>query len=203
VVQRSLDDNVQRVLAEAAGQRIMVLAPALRAKAAVLREELPRLRQRGFQRIRLDGEIHQLDDPRALPAAAAGREYEVQLVVDRLVATARPAQPAGGLARTGLSGGPGPRHRLAQADANAPWREFPLSQSLACERCGDVFEKLTPRHFSFNHSEGACPTCGGLGRQLRFVPELVVPDSTKSVRGGALKPWRLGGRISSSNTTRC
>jgi excinuclease ABC subunit A len=194
VVQRSLDDNVQRVLAEAAGQRIMVLAPALRAKAAVLREELPRLRQRGFQRIRLDGEIHQLDDPRALPAAAAGREYEVQLVVDRLVATVDQRSRLADSLELAFREGRDRAIIMAQADANAPWREFPLSQSLACERCGDVFEKLTPRHFSFNHSEGACPTCGGLGRQLRFVPELVVPDSTKSVRGGALKPWRLGGK---------
>ena len=60
--------------------------------------------------------------------------------------------------------------------------------------CGDVFEKLTPRHFSFNHSEGACGTCGGLGRKLRFIPELVIPDPEKSVRGGAIKPWRIGGK---------
>src|SRR5690606_25488305 len=87
VTQRSLDDNVARVLAEAAGQRIMLLAPALRAKAAVLRDELPRLRQRGFQRIRLDGEIVTLDDPKLIPAGTGNREFEVQLVVDRLVAT--------------------------------------------------------------------------------------------------------------------
>jgi hypothetical protein len=79
---------------------------------------------------------------------------------------------------------------LAQKTAEAPWREVALSQSLACEICGDVFEKLTPRHFSFNHSDGACGTCGGLGRKLRFVPELIVADPEKSVRGGALKPWR-------------
>ena len=83
---------------------------------------------------------------------------------------------------------------LAQKTADAPWREVALSQSLACEICGDVFEKLTPRHFSFNHSDGACSTCGGLGRKLRFVPELIVADPEKSVRGGALKPWRIGGK---------
>jgi excinuclease ABC subunit A len=83
---------------------------------------------------------------------------------------------------------------LAQKTAEAPWREVALSQSLACEICGDVFEKLTPRHFSFNHSDGACGTCGGLGRKLRFVPELIVADPEKSVRGGALKPWRIGGK---------
>jgi excinuclease ABC subunit A len=194
VVQRSLDDNVQRVLAEAAGDRIMLLAPALRAKAAVLRDELPRLRQRGFQRIRLDGEILNLDDPRLLPTATGSREFEVQLVVDRLVATPDQRSRLADSLELAFREGRDRAVVLAQRSADAPWREIQLSQSLACECCGDVFEKLTPRHFSFNHSEGACPTCGGLGRQLRFVPELVVPDPSKSVRGGAIKPWRLGGK---------
>ncbi|MEY2879940.1 MAG: hypothetical protein RLZZ15_2320, partial [Verrucomicrobiota bacterium] len=83
---------------------------------------------------------------------------------------------------------------LAQKTPEAPWREIPLSQSLACEICGDVFAKLGARHFSFSHREGACPTCDGLGRKLRFVPELIVPDPDKSVREGAIKPWRIGGK---------
>ena len=83
---------------------------------------------------------------------------------------------------------------LAQKTADAPWRELSLSQSLACEICGEVFEKLTPRHFSFGHREGACPTCDGIGRKLKFVPELIVPDPDKSVREGAIKPWRIGGK---------
>src|SRR4051812_43039854 len=87
VVQRSLDDNVQRVLAECAGERVMLLAPFMRAKPSVLREELPRLRQRGFQRVRLDGEIKQLDDTRLVATGAGVKEMQVDLVVDRLVAT--------------------------------------------------------------------------------------------------------------------
>jgi excinuclease ABC subunit A len=83
---------------------------------------------------------------------------------------------------------------LVQRGADAPWRELPLSQNLSCEICGDVFEPLSPRHFSFNHKEGACPDCGGLGRKLTFSDELVVPDPEKSVREGAIKPWRIGGK---------
>src|SRR4051795_6422039 len=86
VIQRSLDDNVQRILAECAGERIMLLAPAMRAKPSVLRDELPRLRQRGFQRVRLNGEIHTLDDTRTVPITGV-KEVAVDLVVDRLVAT--------------------------------------------------------------------------------------------------------------------
>src|SRR4051812_10452985 len=80
VVQRSLDDNVQRVLAECAGERVMLLAPFMRARPSVLRDELPRLRQRGFQRVRLDGEVHNLDESRTAPVAAGTKEVAVDLV---------------------------------------------------------------------------------------------------------------------------
>jgi excinuclease ABC subunit A len=192
VVQRSLDDNVRRVLAECAGERIVLLAPFLRAKASVLRDELPQLRQRGFQRVRIGGEIRGLDEPGLLPAGAA--EVAVELVIDRLIAAPDQRSRLADSLELAFREGRDRAVVLAQKTPEAPWREVPLSQSLACEICGDVFEKLTPRHFSFNHSEGACPTCGGLGRKLRFVPELIIPDPEKSVREGAIKPWRIGGK---------
>jgi excinuclease ABC subunit A len=194
VVQRSLDDNVQRVLAECPGERVVLLAPFMRAKPAVLRDELPRVRQRGFQRVRLDGEIKNLDDPKLIPTGAGTKEMNVELVIDRLVAGADQRSRLADSLELAFREGKDRVIVLAQKTADAPWREVALSQSLACELCGDIFEKLTPRHFSFNHSDGACGTCGGLGRKLRFVPELIVADPEKSVRGGALKPWRIGGK---------
>ncbi|CAM2810781.1 excinuclease ABC subunit UvrA [Rariglobus hedericola] len=194
VVQRSLDDNVARVLREVPGERIMILAPALKAKASVLRDELPRLRQRGFQRVRLDGEIKNLDDSDLLPAGTRTAEIQVDLVIDRLVAVADQRSRLADSLELAFREGKDRVFILAQKSSATPWREIGLSQSLACEVCGDVFEKLTPRHFSFNHSEGACGTCGGLGRKLRFIPELVIADPEKSVRGGAIKPWRIGGK---------
>jgi len=192
IVQRSLDDNVQRVLTECAGERIMLLAPFMRAKPSVLREELPRLRQRGFQRVRMDGEIKTLDDPKLVPSLA--KEIEVDLIVDRLVATPDQRSRVADSLELAFREGKDRASVLAQKSADAPWRELTLSQSLACEICGAVYDKLTPRHFSFNHHEGACPTCDGLGRKLRFVPELIIPDPDKSVREGAIKPWRIGGK---------
>ena len=194
VVQRSLDDNVQRVLAECPGERVVLLAPFMRAKPAVLRDELPRVRQRGFQRVRLDGEIKNLDDPKLIPTGLGTKEMNVELVIDRLVAGADQRSRLADSLELAFREGKDRAIVLAQKTSDAPWREVALSQSLACELCGDIFEKLTPRHFSFNHSDGACGTCGGLGRKLRFVPELIVADPEKSVRGGALKPWRIGGK---------
>ncbi len=192
VVQRSLDDNVQRVLTECAGERVILLAPSMRAKPSVLRDELPRLRQRGFQRVRLDGEIKNLDEPKLIPAGT--KEIAVDLVIDRLVANADQRSRLADSLELAFREGKDRVIVLAQKKADEPWREIALSQSLACEICGDVFERLTPRHFSFNHKEGACPTCGGLGRKMKFVPELIVPDPEKSVREGAIKPWRIGGK---------
>jgi excinuclease ABC subunit A len=194
VVQRSLDDNVQRILTECAGERVILLAPFMRAKPSVLREELPRLRQRGFQRVRIDGEIKTLEDPKLVPAGVGTREMVVDLVIDRLVANADQRSRLADSLELAFREGKDRAGVLAQKSADAPWREFSLSQSRACEVCGDVFDKLTPRHFSFSAREGACPTCDGLGRKLRFVPDLVVADPDKSVREGAIKPWRIGGK---------
>ena len=192
VVRRSLDDNVNRVLAECAGERVMLLAPVLRAKPSVLRDELPRLRQRGFQRIRLDGRVRELDEPNLVPTGTA--EIAVDVVVDRLVAGPEHRSRIADSLELAFREGGDRAFVISQKSAADPWREMALSQHLACDICGDVFEKLTPRHFSFNHPEGACPGCGGLGRKLRPVAELIIPDPEKSVRGGAIKPWRIGGK---------
>ena len=194
VLQRSLDDNVQHVLTACAGERILILAHCLRARPSVLRDELPRLRQRGFQRVRIGGEIKSLDDPGLLPPGSGTKELEVELVVDRLVATAEQRSRLADSLELAFREGRDRAMVLAQPKADAPWREVTLSQSLACETCGDVFPKLTTRHFSFSHREGACPGCDGIGRRLRFAPELVVPDPAKSVDDGAIKAWRIGGK---------
>lgn len=192
VVQRSLDDNVQHVLTQCPGERIQLLAPVLLAKPSVLRDELPRLRQRGFQRVRIGGVIKNLDEPNLVPTGT--QELKVELVVDRLLATADQRSRIADSLELAFREGQDRALVLSQKAGSDTWREIPLSQSLACEICGDVFEKLTPRHFSPNNADGACPTCGGLGRKLRFVPELLVPDPEKSLREGALKAWRIGGK---------
>jgi excinuclease ABC subunit A len=189
---RSLDDCVERVLREAPGGRIMLLAPWMRARPSVLRDEFPRLRQRGFQRVRIEGEIKPLDDPHLLPAGA--KELAVDLVIDRLVATPDQRSRLADSLELAFREGQDRAVALVQKSAEASWEEIALSQSLSCAICGEVYDRLTPRHFSFNHQEGACPACGGLGRQMTFSAELVVPDPGKSVRGGALKPWRIGGK---------
>jgi excinuclease ABC subunit A len=192
IEKRSLDDCLGQLFAAAPGHRAIVLAPWMRAKPAVLRDELAGLRQRGFQRVRIAGEIKSLDESKLVPSGT--EEIAVDLVVDRLVITAEHRSRLADSLELAFREGHNRALVLVQKSADAPWREIPLSQDLSCAICGDVFEPLTPRHFSFNHGTGACPECGGLGRKLTFAEELVVPKPEKSVREGAIKPWRIGGR---------
>ncbi len=192
VVKRSLDDCVSQLLRDAPGERALLLAPWMRAKPSVLRDEIPRLRQRGFQRVRISGEVKSIDEPRLVPNGTA--EIPVDLVVDRLVLNADQRSRLADSLELAFREGQSRAVVLVQRSADAPWREIALSQNLSCEICGDVFDPLTPRHFSPNHKEGACADCGGLGRILTFSDELVIPDPEKSVREGAIKPWRIGGK---------
>jgi excinuclease ABC subunit A len=192
VEKRSLDDCLNQLFLTAPAERAVLLAPWMSAKPSVLRDELPRLRQRGFQRVRIAGEIKSLDEPRLLPNGTV--EITVELVIDRLVIGAEHRSRLADSLELAFREGQNRALILVQKDKDDPWREIHLSQSLSCVNCGDVFEPLTPRHFSFNHTEGACAECGGLGRKLTFSEDLIVPKPEKAVREGAIKPWRIGGR---------
>lgn len=192
VVKRSLDDCIDQLFRDAPAERALILAPFMKAKPSVLRDELPRLRQRGFQRVRIAGEVKSLEETRLIPTGTT--EIAVELVLDRVVLNADQRSRVADSLELAFREGQSRALVLVQRTPEAPWREIPLSQNLACEVCGDVFEPLTPRHFSFNHKEGACPDCSGLGRQLTFSDELIIPDPEKSVREGAIKPWRIGGK---------
>ncbi len=193
IIQQTLDTSVEKLLGLAAGTRAMLLAPWMTARPAVLRDEIDGLRQRGFQRLRVDGEVKSIDDPRLIPTGV--KEVRVDLVVDRVVLEKTQRSRLADSLELAFREGRDRAIALVQAPTGqGDWTEIALSRNLACETCGEVYEPVTPRHFSFNTSEGACPTCGGLGRQMTFVEELIVPDPEKSVREGALKPLRIGGK---------
>jgi excinuclease ABC subunit A len=190
IERRSMDDCLTRIFAEPEGSRLMILAPWMTAKPAILREELPRLQQRGFQRVRLNGEIRRLDEPSLIDSKAPS--ITVEIVVDRVVL--HPDQRSRLADSLDLAFSEGSDRALVLIEAEDCWRELPLSNRLACVDCGEVYEPVSPRHFSWNHAEGACPDCGGLGETLQFQPELIVPDPELSVKKGAIKPWRLGSK---------
>ena len=192
VSQRSLDDCVNEVMQVGEGNRLMLLAPFMTAKVSVLREEFESLERRGYQRVRIDGEIKRLDDYDLLPEKSAGRELKVEIVIDRFVIKeSNRSRLADSLE---LAFKEGEERAIAWIDSGEQKKEIHLSQTLACESCGTVYPKLTPRHFSWNHPSGACATCDGIGDVLSFREDLVIPDPSLTLGKGAIKPWRLGSR---------
>ena len=196
IVRRSVDDWVETLLGEhgAEGPRAILLAPWMTAKPAVLRGEIPHLRQRGWERVRWGGEVMRVDE---LEDALRGREAQtVELVIDRLML--KPDQRSRLADSLELAFREGERRAAiliqAAGEGSERWDERTLSQDLSCAVCGAVYEPLTPKAFSWNHPQGACPTCGGVGQTLQFAPELIVPDPKLAVRKGAIKPWRLGSK---------
>ena len=192
VYRRTLDDCVAQIMSEGEGKRAIILAPLLAAKASVLREELPGLERRGFQRVRIEGEIKRLDDRDLIPEKTRGRELEVELVIDRL--SVGPKTRSRVADSMELAFKEGDERALILLEEASSFRELRLSQSYACEKCGKTYPTVTPRHFSWNHPEGACEKCDGLGQVLSFLENLVIPDPSLSLAKGVIKPWRLGSK---------
>ncbi len=192
IVRRSLDDCIGRIYQEPEGSRLMILAPYMTGKPSVLREEIPRLRQRGFQRLRVNGEIKLIDVPSLLPSGNAPTQLDI--VIDRVVVAPDQRSRIADSLELAFREGGDRALILTQTDRDGPFSEFSLSQNLSCAQCGIVYDPISPRTFSYNHLDGACPDCGGVGRTMQFSDELIVPDPSKTVRGGAIKPWRIGSK---------
>ncbi len=192
VEKKTLDDAIALLMAQGSGKRMILLAPFITAKATVLREELPGLERRGFQRIRIDGQIKRLDDRNVIPEKSKGREISVDIVVDRLrLEASSRSRLADSLE---LAFKEGSERAIALIEEEEGFKGINLSQSYSCEVCGINYPGLTPRFFSWNHPDGACETCSGLGEVLRFREDLVIQDPCLTLNKGAIKPWRYGSR---------
>lgn len=193
IQKRTIDDCVDRICQEPIGSKLLIVAHMIKAKAALIREEIPRLRQRGFLRIRLNGTIHEIDrvDP---PIPTGGKEIQLDIIVDRLVLKIQETSRVADSLELAFREGNNKATILVQHPGQDTWQELVLSQQLSCITCNALYDPLSPRHFSHNHVEGACSACDGLGYTLQFTEELIVLDPTKSVSEGALKAWRIGSK---------
>jgi excinuclease ABC subunit A len=178
VGRQTIDEIVAAVLADYDGARVMLLAPIVQGRKGEYRKELESLRTRGFVRVRIDGEIQELDEVRAL---RKGVRHTIETVVDRLTVDAAHRARLTDSLETGLrlSGG----WITVEPSRGAP-RTF--SERASCVRCGRSLPDPHPRNFSFNSPYGACPTCQGLGVLQEIDPGLVVVDPEQSVFEGAL-----------------
>ncbi len=185
---------VDQILDLGEGTQLMLLAPLVRQRKGEFRDVVARIKREGFVRARVDGEILDVTEPVKLDKR---RNHDIELVVDRLIASAKTRARLADSVETTLKWGSGLLmllYRKATTPVTAPWAERLFSSQNACPECGISYGEFTPRHFSFNSPDGACRTCHGLGTKPFFDPDLVVPDRNKSVANGAILAWRRGGR---------
>ena len=166
-----------------AGHRILIMAPLVRGRKGEYKSLFEQLQKEGFLRVRVDGTIKVMDEPIRLEKH---KKHTIELIVDRLTADEKYRQRLSESVETALSYGDG----LVLVVDYDTGEERLFSEKMSCPRCGTSLEELTPRMFSFNSPYGACPTCGGLGYQMKIDPELVVADPNLSLKDGAIAPWR-------------
>ncbi|WP_407355712.1 excinuclease ABC subunit UvrA [Methanolobus sp. WCC5] len=180
---QSVDQIVDSILKLPQDSKIHVLAPLVRERKGEYRKLLTDLRSEGFTRVRVDGEVHSLDDAENIEL---GRyfKHNIDIVVDRLVIKENIGERLADSVETALekSGG---TLTVQVIDGD----ELTFSEKLACPECGIGFEEMEPAAFSFNSPQGACPECHGLGTSMEFDPDLIVPDKTLTINQGAIEPW--------------
>jgi len=180
---QTVSQMVDRIMALPEGTRLYLLAPIARGRKGEYKKEFQDLQKRGFQRVRVDGTIHEIN---AVPALNKKLKHDIEVVVDRVVVKDGIQTRLADSVETalGLSDG------LLYADpADKGGERIMFSSRFACPVSGFTIDEIEPRLFSFNNPFGACPVCDGLGSKLYFDPEMVVPDERKSLRDGAVAPW--------------
>lgn len=168
------------------GNSITIFSPMVRGRKGEYRKELEDLRRNGFIRVRIDGEIRDLSEEIHLDK---NKRHEIDVIIDRPVlkdgsekrisdSLEMASQLSGGIVKVEREGSP----------------PMLFSQKFSCPDCGFSFPEITPRMFSFNSPQGACPACNGLGTKQYFDPDLIVPDPSLSINQGAILPWREKGQ---------
>ena len=177
--QQTVDQIIDQVLALPEATRIQVLAPVIRGKKGEHAKIFEDARRSGYVRCRVDGSLYELTEEIKLDK---NKKHTIEIVVDRLVIRPDISRRLTDSVETasGLSGG------IVIVNVVGEDRDILFSQNYACEDCGVSIEELTPRMFSFNNPFGACPTCTGLGAQMKVDPELIIPNKSLSILDGAI-----------------
>jgi len=165
--------------------KIMILAPVVSGRKGEFKKELIFLRKKGFVRVRINGEVRPLDEEIVLNKKL---KHTIEVVVDRLIVKENMGKRLTDSVETGLTEGMGTLVVAVLKGAGKD-EELLFSEKFACSYCNISYPELEPRLFSFNNPHGACPSCDGLGTKMVVDQDLVVPDTSLSIRDGAIKPW--------------
>ncbi len=185
---QQVQDMVDRIMKMEEGTRAYLLAPIIRDRKGEYRKEFIELRKTGFQRVKVNGEFYELDEP---PTLDKKFRHDIDVVVDRIVVREGLETRLADSLRTALDLADGIAV-LETAPSEGEPERFTFSEKFACPVSGFTIPEIEPRLFSFNAPFGACPSCDGLGKELFFDERLVVPDQNLKIYDGALAPWRKG-----------
>ena len=185
---QQVQEMVDQVMGLDEGTRAFLLAPIVRDRKGEYRKEFLELKKQGFQRVKVDGNFYDLDDP---PELDKKYRHDIDVVVDRLVIKEDLATRLADSLRTSLDLADGIAILETVVENEEPQR-YTFSENFACPVSGFTIPEIEPRLFSFNAPFGACPDCDGLGAELFFDERLVVPDQELKISDGALAPWRKG-----------
>ena len=179
IKQQTIDQIIDQVMALPEATRIQVMAPVVRGKKGTHQKIFEDARKSGYVRCRVDGSLYDLTETIELDK---NKKHNVEIVVDRLVIKADIARRLTDSVEvaSNLAGG------LVVVNIVGEDKDILFSQNYACEDCGISIEELSPRMFSFNNPFGACPTCTGLGAQLKVDPDLIIPNKDLSILEGAI-----------------
>ncbi|MDP4727493.1 MAG: excinuclease ABC subunit UvrA, partial [Desulfobacterales bacterium] len=178
---QSIDQIVDRIMALPSGNRIIILAPLVDAEKGAYEKLLKRLRKDGFARVRVDGEILDIE---SIDALDKRKPHSIDVVVDRLVVTEKIHNRLADSLELALALSDG-KVSVDMLDRGT----IRFSEKATCLRCGIGYSEFTPASFSFNSPQGACPRCDGLGTTTEFDPNLIVPNPELSLREGAVAIW--------------
>ena len=183
---QTIDEIVDKIMALPTGAKIQIVSPIIRGKKGEYSSLLEELKQEGFIRIRVDGEVYNLDEEEV--ELTKTKKHNIDIVIDRIVVKEGIKSRLADSVQIALQKANG----LVIADVIGD-KEILFSEKLACPKCNLNFEELAPRIFSFNSPYGACETCHGLGGDFKVSPDLIIPDRKKSLKGGAIYPWAKSG----------
>lgn len=183
--QQTIDQIIDQLMLLPEGTKLMILAPVVRARKGEYVKVFEDARRSGYVRVRVDGSMYELTEEIKLDK---NKKHTIEVVVDRVVIKDGIMRRLADSVETAASLANG----LVIADVVSENRQILFSQNYACPDCGISIEELTPRMFSFNTPYGACPKCDGLGMQLLVDPDLIIPDDSLSINGGAIKATGWG-----------
>lgn len=187
---QTVSEMVDHLLTLEEGTKLSILAPIVRGRKGEYRKEILDIKKRGFQRLKVDGVVYEIDD---VPPLDKNKKHDIEVVVDRLVIREGIQNRIADTLETAL----GLANGLAFADMADSEKRITLSSRFACPVSGFSLDEIEPRLFSFNNPFGACPPCDGLGVETVFTVDLVIPDPTLSLARGAIAPWTVASDASS------